>query len=287
MSNSYVRMSFIAVSLLVLASCATPGGAGKEAGEPTPNAAVPAGPDPSQLLAERKLNLPPPLAKAADVKKFVEWAGFSAVEERETARRTIAAASDNKEVVKAIIDEIELAKDVKAGDNSRALLLLSILGEMKSPHAQDYLVKFANRELPKEGTVVDGEILERTAQAMLQGKAVDGIAYLRNQEAEAAVLAIVAEHPSIIVRAEAIRAYLWNHDDEQNARKTLLRYVRKGEEIYLDRVSRLPGDDAETFNRKLEVYLKAHPEAVPPGLEKVELPVDQRNYHLDTDPPKF
>jgi transposase len=46
--------------------------------------------------------------------------------------------------------------------------------------------------------------------------------------------------------------------------------VRKGEERILDRPMRAPGDTGGSVNKKLQAYLEAHPEIVPP--EPVRLP---------------
>ena len=43
---------------------------------------------------------------------------------------------------------------------------------------------------------------------------------------------------------------------------------RKGEEVFLDRPNRNPGDRAEVFNRRLEAYLQAHPEVAAPAPER-------------------
>ena len=136
---------------------------------------------------------------------------------------------------------------------------------MKSPHATDHLVRFLWQPLPTAGTLVEGEIAERTALAILQAKAVDGLAYLRTAKGDLEVLRAVSNHPEIAVRAEAITAYLWNHGDSAAARSELKKYVRSGEEVYLDRVRRVPGERAAAFDEKLQVFLKAHPERIPPA----------------------
>ena len=51
----------------------------------------------------------------------------------------LAAAAGNRDVVQALSDEITAAR---TRDHSRALLGLSVLGEMRSPHALVYLKNF-------------------------------------------------------------------------------------------------------------------------------------------------
>ncbi len=279
----------LAISLMVIMlavwGCPHQPGPNPRLGENRPGTDEKAGPRPSKLLAERNLHNPPVLRKTADVSGFIAWAGMSTIDERETARKTIASASENDEVCQGLIEEVEKSWKI---DHSRALLVLSILGEMRSSCGERYLMDFANRPLPETGTVVEGEIIERTALATLQAKAVDGLAYMNTRNANDAVLRIVSKHPSIIVRAEAISAYAWNQGETKDARATLLRHIRKGEEIYLDRVRRVKDEGAETFNRKVKVFLKNHPEIIPSKPKKAEKDHKQKKpEYFDAEPPMF
>jgi hypothetical protein len=90
------------------------------------------------------------------------------------------------------------------------------------------------------------------------------------------------------VRAEAIRAYLANHQNSAEAKTTLRKYVRKGEEIFLDRPNRDPGDKAEIFNRKLEEYLHAHPERAAAASEHGSGASERgKAYDFNKQPPRF
>ena len=104
----------------------------------------------------------------------------------------------------------------------------------------------------------------------LQAKAIDGLAYLKSDSGDKMVFEAIAKHPSRIVRAEAIAAYLWNHDGSDRAKEALKPYVHKEELIFLDRVTRVEGEKKESFNRKLEAYLKTHPEMQAPAPTKAQ-----------------
>ena len=122
---------------------------------------------------------------------------------------------------------------------------------------------------------------------MLQAKAIDGLAYLRNPEADNEVLRAAGKHPSRIVRAEAIDAYLWNHQDSAEAKATLARYVRPDEKVFLDRVRRGDGEGAEQFNPKLAQFLKAHPELAPPKPEIAKSKPKRTEDTKATNPPQL
>jgi hypothetical protein len=240
------------------------------------------GPRPSVLLAARQLHHPPALTgSGADAQRatlaFIDWAAFSTVSEQEDGRKVIASARDNKDVAATLCAE---AFKAQKENHSRALVVLGILGEMRSPLGEECLSRFMQLPFPQEGRAVDGEIMAQTALGTLQAKAIDGLAYLHNATGDAEVLRAVAAHPSRIVRAEAVNAYLWNHQDSAEARATLAGVVRKGEEIFLDRVRHEPGQGKERFNRSLEAYLAAHPEAVAPAPERSRYaPVPASQYH--------
>ena len=263
---------FVAFALLMfLTACPGKGpspGPGPAAEGPT--AKEPAGPAPSSILAGRTLHNPPALTARGDearraVAAFIDWAGASLPEEQEDGRKALTAASENADIVKAFADEITSAQKT---DHGRALLALALLGEMRSKAAEEFLVRFVNQPFPEGGTrTEEGEILEQTALATLQAKAIDGLAYLRSPRADEEVLAQMQKHPSIIVRSEAISAYLWNQENKEAARRNLLQRVRKGEERYIDQVTRVAGERAGSFNPKLEAFLKAHPEVAPPAPE--------------------
>jgi hypothetical protein len=284
MKSQQVR-SVVMLSVGALAVALLPGCQSAQFPKDAPGAKTVGGPSPSEILKQYKQHSPPPLISGEDVPRFLDWAGASHVDEREDARKVIAAAG-NKDVVQALIKEVERVKTL---DHPRALLALALLGETRSPAAQSFFVEFARRPLPTDGTIIEGEIIEQTRAAQLQAKAVDGLAYANNENSNKVVTEIIANHPSKIVRAEAINAYLWNHGDSDEARKLLSQYVRKDELILIDRVRRTTGETAESFNRKLDDFLKQHPDVVPPPPEKLDAvpkPAYQRRA-FDVKPPIF
>lgn len=224
-----------------------------------PAVSLPSQYDEGHVRKAPSLAVSPEEAREA-VQKFIAWAGASTVRQREEARAVISEARENKAVASALCDEVLRAQKT---NHSRAILVLSILGEMRSSVGEECLRKLLHQPFPEKGTIAHGEIVEQTALGTLQAKAVDGLAYLHTSSGDEEVLWAAGKHPSRIVRAEAIEAYLWNHKDSEQARAVLMQHVRPEEKVFLDRIRRDPTENAEVFNRKLEAFLKAHPDLVP------------------------
>ncbi|HEX9390349.1 MAG TPA: hypothetical protein VF928_03440 [Usitatibacteraceae bacterium] len=250
-----------------------------------PNTQTAPGPRPDITVRELASRPVPNLAgKGEEAKKnalaFIDWAGSSTKDQDEVVRKTLAGVRENAEIVMAFCEEAFAAQD---SDHSRALVTLSLIGETRSATGMECLAKFLRQPFPEKGTLVDGEILEQTALGTLQAKAIDGLAYLHEEKADQLVVEAAAKHPSRIVRAEAIAAYLWNHRYDARSREVLKSVVRKDELIFLDRLVKQAEEPKESFNRKLAAYLKSHPELMPPGPRKA----DAKPRTTVGQPPKF
>jgi hypothetical protein len=209
------------------------------------------------------MNPPPPLERETDVDAFLNWASRMRAQDRERAQAVVAGAAGNPPVVARMIQEVE---QPRKRDFARTLLTLGFLGWLKNETALAFLAEFVRRPLPSQGTIVDGEIVERRQQEQLQAKAVDGLAFANTPATNTLVLSIITSHPSTIVRAEAINAYLWNRGDSAEAKRELRQVALPEDQIFIDRVRRRRGERTETFNTKLDAFRTLHPEtdAKPP-----------------------
>ena len=253
----------------------------------SPGAAQPAGPNPSSFLTEKP---PPPLggtgaAAQQSAKAFLEWAGASTLAQRELARSMIAAAGNNDDIARAWAEEA--ARGIQL-DHPGALLAISLLGEMRNQVAVDFLRSVIALPPPQDGPSYEGENLAETALVILQAKAVDGLGYFRSRGTDAELLRLVSSHRARGVRAEAIRAFLFNFQDGPDAAaRSCIQFVQDGEAIFIDRPARLQGEEAQSFNTKLAVYLRKHPELVPPAPEPGHPEEDDGNTPFDLVPPLF
>ena len=266
-----------------------------------PGSVQAAGPSPSTFLVE----LPPPSLSASGaaalpaVQAFVDWAGASTVPQREVGRAVIASASSNDDVARALV---AIGQAALSTDHSRALLVIAIAGELRNGVTADFLrevLAIPLPPLPSANSInvapqeFEGENPERSSIEALQSKAVQGLAYLREGSKVGIsgslreVLDLASKHPSQAVRAEAARAFLFNYPGSQaEAQAVLIGLLRKGEELFAEPLEKLPGESAEAFNFKLALYLRRHPDLLPPdpiaGHEELK-----PGGNFDATPPKF
>jgi hypothetical protein len=224
---------------------------------------------PVALFDQRTLHAPPPLdASMVSVKAFVAWASASVPAEREDARRALAQAASKPGVSNAVAAHLcHLSRQALKSDHTLALVVLALLGELRNTGPGfRCLVDIAWTALPTEGTFNEelGGLIEVESLATVEAKAIDGVAYVRTAAGDAEVMRAIASHPSRIVRAEAIDAYLWNHGDTPQAKDRIRALTRDhGEEVFLDRIRREDGEGAATFDEKLRAFVAAHPELMP------------------------
>jgi hypothetical protein len=224
----------------------------------------PSGPPPTELRAEAASAPLPALRSAGDVRAFIDAASAAPVSRREEVRATIQRTRNIVDVAKGLIAEFEIAQKT---DFSRALVILSLIGEQRSPAGTSYLVKFIRRPLPSGSrpTTESGVSPEAEALERLQVKAANALPYASTAQALQATLEVVRSHPLKPVRIEAASSYLWNTGNSEEARRTLSRFLRKDELLVLDRPVRDQGTTAEQFNRQLALYLDRHPEVRAPA----------------------
>lgn len=198
---------------------------------------------------------------------FVDAAAAAPVSRREEVRAIVQRAKDNTEIANSLITEFEAAQKT---DFSRALVILSLIGEQRHPAGTAFLAAFIWRPLPRGGKPVGELGLSAEAEALerLQVKAANALPYARTREALQATLEVVGKHPLKPVRVEAASSYLWNMGNSEEARRTLSKYLRDDERMLLDRPVREDGMSAQQFNRQLALYLERHPELRAPAPER-------------------
>lgn len=173
--------------------------------------------------------------------EFLLWAAGTGVDQVGVVRSQIADAADGSLAVLA-----SSLHDLPVRDCGRHLILLAVLGEMRSPQALDPLETFVWTQgqitvghEPHEETPASsapGLIpcdLDFDSSAMLRARAVEMLAYLGTGEAVDATLRVVRDHPEAGVRIAAIDAHLFNQGDTGAAIDALRPHVRESDQKWV------------------------------------------------------
>jgi hypothetical protein len=193
------------------------------------------------------------------VDEFLLWAAGTGVDQVDLVRNQIAAAADGS--VAVLVASLH---DLPVHDRGRHLMLLAVVGEMRSPEALDPLETFvwtqgqitAGHEPHEETSAhsAPGLIscdLDFDASTMLRARAVEMLAYLATGEAVDATLRVVRDHPEAGVRVAAIDAHLFNQGDTGAAIDALGPHVRESDRKWVG-VPRFTRDvDRGDFDRAL------------------------------------
>jgi hypothetical protein len=226
-----------------------------------------AGLAPPPVLVLGGLTPPPALggtgaAAPAAAHNFISWASGSAVSQAGQAQAAIAAAQGNADIANALVAEMNLSDPSQLDRN---LVVMSILGELQSSNGEAFFTSVVNTPLPVQAPPQSQDELlgVSTGPAILQAKAIDGLAFMGTPTAKAQVLNQVANSPSPHVRAEGILAYI--NDNGAQGRADVLNVIRPEDEIVLDWYPHVSETDSIPIDTKLQTYLSKHPEAVIPA----------------------
>lgn len=223
----------------------------------------------------------------ASTQDFINWASGSDLSERERIREEISKASKNEQVLSELINEFE---KVDTADVGYSLIVLSIIGEMQNPKALPFFEKVATRELPRQTEEFHSGLTKRDVSEMLSSKAAECAAYLKSPESDRVLLNIISQHPSETVRSSAIDAYLYNKEDSEEAKRSLLQYVKEIDLKYIDRTRFTRDSKEESFDSMLAEFYEKHPKEIAPepGLptEKYEQGKDTTSLIKPIQPPK-
>lgn len=202
---------------------------------------------------------PPPLQGSGNVavqnvRSFITWASGARASQVKQGRQLAYAARDNTDIVNAFIAEL----DVSSGNLPRNLVVLSLIGELKTTAGEDLMLDILAVPLPA-GALDSPAAMSVTG---LQLKAVDCLAFTKTARSRTEVLRLAHEHPSRAVRMEAIRAYVDNYGP--GGRSEVLAVARPDEASYVDAVHhRSEYPEQQTFDEQLQEYLVQHPEQTP------------------------
>lgn len=194
------------------------------------------------------------------IASFINWASGSTRKERDLVRAAIAKANPKVEISSALFKVYDKAQYT---DFSKAMVILSIIGELRVPEAANRLYDIAMMLVPERSAEAHNQLEETDKVEMLATKAIEGLAYLKSQNSDEMLFKIISTHPSRSVRATAINAYLFNNKDSKEAKKLLAQYVQKEDAARLDVVRFTQTSKPEAFNTAAKMFYDKYPKENP------------------------
>lgn len=207
---------------------------------------------------------PPALTGSGDearrnAEAFVQWVSRSTERDAQAALDAVKVAEGNVAIATALV---ALAQQAMADDPTKALVTLSVLGQLRSATGESFFLELLSRAVPS-GPPLDAthDITPAAAVTLeiYQAKAVDSLAYRGTPTAAAAVLQAAASHPSKLVRHKAIRAYLEAFGSA--GRSELEARVAPADRAIIDKVDPASLRDSRDFNVRVDEFYAKHPEA--------------------------
>lgn len=192
-----------------------------------------------------------------NIDPFIAWASASDLNEKEKVRSNIQRASTDRAVLQELIKRFE---KVDTLDITYSLIVMGIIGELQNPASQTWLIRQANRPIPVTRKTPHGALTGSDIIEIISSKAVESLAYLKASDSDIAVLDIIAKHPSAAVRSAAIDAYLYNHEDSEDAKAMLKRVMQPNDLLLLDRVRFKKTNDSKAFNAAQDKFYRLHQE---------------------------
>lgn len=205
-----------------------------------------------------------PYLRAESIDEFLEWAGGVPTGGAEVVRERIAEARDDSALLGRLLEELW---KLPVRDDTRHFLLLSTIGELRDGRATPELARFVwiedERISALEHEMADGCGFGPSTAEVLKARAVEMLAYLGTSESDEETLRVAAEHPTASVRAAAIDAHLYNHDDSSEESDRLRGRLRSSDahRVGLPRFTR--EGDPEAFDRAMADFYTRHPDRRP------------------------
>jgi hypothetical protein len=160
--------------------------------------------------------------------------------------KAIDVLREQPNFVKLLIARYESLPETRYDER---LLMIQLIGEFRTKMGFEYLKAVVWKEPPPSIEVADGLSI-RDHEEIIQSKAVHGLAYMRNEEGFKETLTVMCNHKALPVRIAAINAYMWNHNDNDQAAKQLYDSLPTDLHKYVGRPRFHRDMNPRDFNRK-------------------------------------
>lgn len=174
-------------------------------------------------------------------------------------REAVARLRDQPKIIEALSDVYRSTPKVAF---QKRYLMLSIIGELQRPDALKFLTEVVWAPLPPAESIKADNITQREYEEILQSKAIQGIAFLRNdvgeqnEDAVTETINVMQSHPARLVRISSIGAYMWNHGNSTKASTKLYSILPSEYHPYVEMPRFYQGINRKTFRKHLQNWRK-------------------------------
>lgn len=137
-----------------------------------------------------------------------------------------------------------------APEYEKRMMTLGLIGELQRADALPFFRRLIWASLRLRQPIADGPTPKELIE-MLRAKAVHGLAYLRTDDANEALIEIMRYHESISIRISAIDSYMWNNGDSEQAAQQLYIALPTNLHKFVERPRFHRGVDRAEFNAQL------------------------------------
>jgi hypothetical protein len=207
-------------------------------------------------IQTRTSNGPPPALSATpdSAQQFVNWLVQSTKADLPAARSALQQVQNKSAVTVNLVQQFTA---IRATDATRATLILNAIGYLRTPAGESFLTSLVNEPLPIPASSSLEDAQKLRAVERYQTAAVYGLAFLHTSTADALLKSLMHNHPSVQIRAAAVRSFLFHNPDTDRA--SLAAQLNPSEAFFADRFENRSASTASTFDDRMSAYLAKHP----------------------------
>lgn len=207
-------------------------------------------------IQTRTSNGPPPALTATpdSAQQFVNWLVQSTKADLPAARSALQQVADKSAVTANLVQQFNA---IRVTDGTRATLILNAIGYLRTPTAESFLSSLVNEPLPVPASSSLEDAQKLRVLEGYQTTAVYGLAFLHTTTADTLLKSLMHSHPSVQIRAAAVRSFLFHNPSTDRA--ALATQLNASEAFFVDRFENRSSTTASSFDDRMSAYLAKHP----------------------------
>lgn len=162
----------------------------------------------------------------------------------------VAVLKDQPNIVDSLIDYYYA---FPAPEYEKRMMTIGLIGELQRTDAMPFFDRIIWNSLWLRQPIAEGPV-PRELIEMIRVKAVHGLAYLRTDESDGAIIDVMQFHDSFSIRITAIDSYMWNKRDSEEAAQQLYIALPTDLHKFVQRPRFRQGMDRAEFNAQLDAW---------------------------------